>query len=157
MFHERNKHALSKAFSENPMSVYDLPSSIPLNMKTQTGCSHSRTEGSSFPPRKYIVDTRQFIPHFVCVFVRSEFSHVWLFTTLYTVAHQAPLSMGFSRILEWVAIFFSRGSSRPRDGTWSLKSPALAGRFFTTSATWEAPFTKVQGWRCLPNKHWVSQ
>ena len=67
MFQERNKHALSKAFSENPASVYALPSSIPLNMKTQTGCSHSRTEGSSFPPRKYIVDTRQFIPHFVCV------------------------------------------------------------------------------------------
>ena len=46
-----------------------------------------------------------------------------------TVAHQAPLSMGFSRqeqaslvvfqarILAWVAIFFSRGSSRPR---WNL-------------------------------------
>ena len=34
----------------------------------------------------------------------------------------------------------SRGSSQPGDQTWSLMSPALAGRFFTTSATWEAPF-----------------
>ena len=41
-----------------------------------------------------------------------------------------------ARILEWVAISFSRGSSRPRDGI-PLMSPALAGRFFTTSATWE--------------------
>ena len=44
-----------------------------------------------------------------------------------------------ARILEWVAISFSRGFSQPRDGTVSLKSPALASRFFTTSATWEAP------------------
>ena len=34
---------------------------------------------------------------------------------------------------------YSRGSSWPRDGTQSLMSPALAGEFFTTSATWEAP------------------
>ena len=32
------------------------------------------------------------------------------------------------RILEWVAIPFSRGSSRPRDGTWIS---CTAGRFFT--------------------------
>ena len=37
----------------------------------------------------------------------------------WTVAHQAPLSMGFfqARILEWVATPFSRGSSHPRDQT----------------------------------------
>ena len=37
-----------------------------------------------------------------------------------------------ARILEWVAISFSRESSQPRDWTWSLVCPALAGRFFTT-------------------------
>ena len=96
--------------------------------------------------------------HTLCVFVQSQFSNVWLFMMPYTIAHQTPLSMRFSRILEWVAVFFSRGSSQPRDGTQSFKSSALAGGFFTTtSATWEAPFTKVKGWRCLPNKHWVSQ
>ena len=36
-----------------------------------------------------------------------------------------------ARILEWVAISFSRGSSRPRDQTASFASPALAGGFFT--------------------------
>ena len=46
-------------------------------------------------------------------------SHVRLFATQWTVAHQAPMSMGFfqARILEWVAIFFSRASSLPRDQT----------------------------------------
>ena len=49
---------------------------------------------------------------------------VWLFATPWTIAHQAPLSMEFSRdeILERVAIPFSRGSSWPRDQT---RSPAL--------------------------------
>ena len=45
----------------------------------------------------------------------KSLSHVWLFATPWTVAHQA-------RLLEWVAISFSRGSSRPRDRT---QSPAL--------------------------------
>jgi len=31
----------------------------------------------------------------------SRFSHVWLFPTLWTVVHQAPLSMGFSRKYYW--------------------------------------------------------
>ena len=37
-----------------------------------------------------------------------------------------------ARILEWVAIYSSRGSSQTRDWTRLLLLPALAGRFFTT-------------------------
>ena len=33
--------------------------------------------------------------------VLSHFSHVQLFATLWTIAHQAPLSMGFSRLEYW--------------------------------------------------------
>ena len=52
-----------------------------------------------------------------------------------TIALQAPLSMGFfqARILEWVVISFSRGSSQPRDQThvtcllhWQAGSSPLA-------------------------------
>ena len=52
----------------------------------------------------------------VCA-VLSRFSHVPLFVTLWTAAWQAPLSMGTlqARILQWVAMSSSRGSSRPRD------------------------------------------
>ena len=47
------------------------------------------------------------------------------------------------RILEWSAMPFSRGPSQSRDGTCvSPTSPALAGRFFSTSATWEAHGTR---------------
>ena len=47
-----------------------------------------------------------------------------------------------ARILEWVAILPPGELPNPGIRTWSLKSPALAGRFFTTSATWE---TQVSG------------
>ena len=62
--------------------------------------------------------------------VLSRFSRVQLFATLWTVAHQAPLSMGIlqARLLEWVAIPFSRGSSQLRDQT---QVSQVAGRFFT--------------------------
>ena len=36
------------------------------------------------------------------------------------------------RVLEQVAILYSRGSPRPRDGTCTSCISALAGRFFTT-------------------------
>ena len=42
-----------------------------------------------------------------------------------------------ARILEWVAMPFSRGSSLPREELASLMYPALTDGFFTTSATWE--------------------
>ena len=42
-----------------------------------------------------------------------------------------------ARILEWIVMPSSRGSSQPRDWNHiSLTSPALAGGFFTTSASW---------------------
>ena len=50
----------------------------------------------------------------------SCFSHVWLFATPWTVAHQSSLSMGFPRQEYWSGLQFpsSRGSSPPRDQTW---------------------------------------
>ena len=44
------------------------------------------------------------------------------------------------RILKWVAMPSSRGSSRPRDGTRVSCHSCIAGGLFTTSATWEALF-----------------
>ena len=57
--------------------------------------------------------------------------------TLWTVAHQAPLTMGFSRQEYWSGLPCPPpgGLSNPEIGLTSLLSPALAGRFFTTRAT----------------------
>ena len=55
-----------------------------------------------------------------CVCVRlCVLSHVQLFATPWTVAHQAPPNYGIfqARILAWVAISFFRGSSWPRNRT----------------------------------------
>ena len=59
---------------------------------------------------------------------------VMLLVTPWTVAHQAPLSMGIlqARVLEWIAMPSSRGSSQPRDQT---QVSHIAGGFFTTWAT----------------------
>ena len=71
--------------------------------------------------------------------VLSCFSCVCLFAILWIVAHQTPLSIGLvqARVLEWVAIPSSRGSSCPRNWT-HVSYVSYTGRFFTTSITWEA-------------------
>ena len=73
--------------------------------------------------------------------VLSRFSHVRFFVTPWTVAHQAPLSIGFSRQEYWSGLPFPTPGDLPDPGIkpTSLRSPALAGRFFTTNTTWEAP------------------
>ena len=74
-----------------------------------------------------------------CAHVLSCFSHVWLFATPWAVARQAPLSMGFSRPEYWSGLPCPPPMDLPNPGIESLYliSPALAGRLFTTSATWE--------------------
>ena len=70
----------------------------------------------------------------------SCFSRVQLFATLWTVAPQAPLSMGFSRKGYWHGLPCPSHGDLPNPGMAleSLMSPALAGRFFASRATWEA-------------------
>ena len=71
----------------------------------------------------------------------SRFIHVWLFATLETVACQAPLSMVFSRQEYWSGLLCFPPGDLPNPGIKpvSLIPPVLAGGFFTTRTTWEAP------------------
>ena len=59
---------------------------------------------------------------------------------LWTVARQAPLSMGFSRQEYWSGLPFPSPGDLPEPGIEpaSLVSSELAGGFFTIRATWEA-------------------
>ena len=61
-------------------------------------------------------------------------SHVRLFATLWTIAHQASQSMGFSRQKYCSGLSFPTPRDLPDPGIkhTSLVSPALAGNFFTT-------------------------
>ena len=69
-----------------------------------------------------------------------HFSRVWLFATLWTIGHQAPLSMGFSsQEYQGVLPCLPPGNllnlgMEPA----SLTSYALAAGFFTSSTTWKA-------------------
>ena len=67
----------------------------------------------------------------------SCFSHVQLYVTLCTVAHQAPLSMGFSMQEYWSELPCPPLGNLPNPGIEpiTLMSPALARGFFTTSTT----------------------
>ena len=91
--------------------------------------------------------------------VCAVLSCVPLFVTPWT-CHQAPLSTGIlqARILEWVAVPSSRGSSQPRDRT---QVSCTAVGFFTIWATREAqetPFRARQsGFRDLSLDHWLGR
>ena len=63
----------------------------------------------------------------MCLVVSDSFATPW------TVARQAPLSMGIlqARLLEWVAMPSSRGSSQPRDQTRVSYSSCITDGFFT--------------------------
>ena len=65
----------------------------------------------------------------MCVLTRIQ-----IFASPWTVAHQAPLSMGFSRQEYWSGLSCSPPGALPDPGIEpaSPKSPALAGRLFTT-------------------------
>ena len=81
--------------------------------------------------------------------VLSHCSRVRLSVTLWTLAHQAPLSMGFSRQEYCRGLPWTPPGDLPDPGIefGSLKCPALAGGLFTTSATWEALAAgKPGGW-----------
>ena len=75
----------------------------------------------------------------------SRFSRVWLFVTPWTIARQAPLSMGSSRQEYWGG--WPRpppgGLPDPGIGPVSLTSPALVTGSFTTSASSLSSFKRV--------------
>ena len=64
----------------------------------------------------------------------SGFSCVQLFVTLWTAAHQAPLSVGFPRQKYWSRSPFPTPGSLPHPGI-ELVSPTLVGGVFTAETT----------------------
>ena len=82
----------------------------------------------------------------MCACMLSCFSRVRLCAALRTAAHQALLSMGFSRQGYWSGLPFRPPEDLPKSGIKlaSLTSPVLVGRSFTTSATWQSAGRLVQ-------------
>ena len=92
---------------------------------------------------------RERLNRWLCVHVLSHFSlsnaksfqFVQLYVILWTVAHQVPLSMGFSRQEYWNGLPCPSPGNHPDPGIKPMShiSPALIGRSFTIGGTWEAP------------------
>ena len=82
--------------------------------------------------------------------VLHHFSHVSLFATLWTIASQAPLSLGFSRQDYWSGLPFPSPGDLPNPGIkpTSLISPALAGGFFITRVIWTGSSKSLGKDRC---------
>ena len=112
----------------NPPAIAGDPGTIP---------------GSGRPPEEEMAEhdlAAKRLPQMKTAVAANLLSHVQLCATPWTVAHQPPLSMGFSKREYWSGVPCPPLGDLPDPGIEpvSLMSPALAGRFFTTSATWEA-------------------
>ena len=81
--------------------------------------------------------------YFTVVRMLSRLSHVQFFAALWTVAQQAPLSVGFSRKTSWSRLPSLPPGNLPDPGIQPQSlalSPALASGFFTMSTSWDALF-----------------
>ena len=152
----QNSSPNNKKSQDSPVFLLDLPyiTVMPTSFQiTLDFTSHSLTYTWSFYlKRKFSVSSFSpwcslegvFIPAldfpvFACI--KSHFSCVQLFVTPWTVAHQAPLSLGFSRHKSWSGLPFSSPGELPDPWVETaslIPSPALANGFFTTSTTWKA-------------------
>ena len=105
-------------------------------------------------PREWEHSALGDFPLFIHACVPSYFSHVQSCPTLCDPMDCSPPGSSVyeifqARILEWVATHSSRESSWPRNQTRISMSPALAGRFLTTSATWKAQDHHTSSLICL--------
>ena len=91
-----------------------------LTDKKNWGTKHCLAQGQKF-----------FIKNSILLAILSCFSCVWFFVTLWTVACQPPLSMGFFRQEYWSGLLFPPAGdlSNPGITPASLRSGALVGGF----------------------------
>ena len=92
--------------------------------------------------------TTNSLSSFACACMLSRLSRIRLFVTPWTLTCQAPLSMGFSRQEYWSGLLWPPSGDLSDSGSEPVSptSPALAGEFFTSWATWEVlyPFILYQ-------------
>ena len=87
----------------------------------------------------------------------KSLSCVWLFGTPWTIAHQAPLSMEFSRQEYWSGLVFPSPGDLPTPGI-ECRVSCIAGRFFIFWASREAyPPSPAHRLCSHHNLSWASQ
>ena len=112
-----------------------------------SSCPHSmlterlQPSAAPGPQARSLLESNLLTNQSLCARVDAVSSAMSDFVMLWTIAHQAPLSMGCSRQEYWSGLPCPPPRDLPDPGIkpTSLMSPALAGRFCTTSTIWEAP------------------
>ena len=140
----------------SPDSVFagllPLLSGCPLIQPSSLDSSHLVTIITSF--YSFPWDTK------LCVCAQL-LSHVRLFATSWTVACQAPLSIGFSRQESWSGLPFPMPWNLPKPGIKpkSLVSPASAGGFFASVSPGKPRITywKIHKWNSMSEICFVLQ
>ena len=117
----------------NPPAIAGDPGSIP---------------GSGRPPEEEMAEhdlAAKQLPQMKTAVAAKLLSRVQLCATPWTVAHQPPLSMGFSKREYWSGVPCPPLGDLPDRGIepMSLTSPTLSGGFFTTSTTWESQMKTI--------------
>ena len=99
-----------------------------------------------------------FLNFYIMIESVRQLSCVWLFETPWTITHQAHPSMGFSRQEYWSGLPCPPPGDLPKPGIepLSLMSPALTGRFFTTSSTLGFSVLHCLAEFAQIHVHWVS-
>ena len=142
-------HLLQYSCLENPVdrgawwaTVHGVTKELDTNKQLYT---HTHTHTNTTNRFQEVSGLYTVWSSFSLLLLLSRFSCVQLFATPWTVAHQVLLSMGFSRQEYWSGLSCPPPWDLPDPGMelMSLMSPALAGRFFTTRATWEAQDDQV--------------
>ena len=114
--------------------------------KTIKRMKRQATDCRSYLQKTYLLKT-------IMQNIQSEVKVVQFCPTLCDPTDYTVLGILQARILEWVAVPFSRGSSQPRDRT---QVSHIAGRFFTSWATWEALKYIKNSWNSILRK-WTTQ
>ena len=128
----KNKASGRKSWARKHGIKLDVSSRVWIQIIEITYCQLEYIGGffTAEPPGKLQED--------ICMCVLGHFSRVWLSAPPWTAVCRAPLSMEFSRQEDWLTCPPPGDLPDPGIKPMSLISPALAGGFFTTSATWEA-------------------
>ena len=140
IFHEALISSTQQAFFVTVHSrISSPPYSFSLSSKTLLFLSYLLQRVpclGTFPSFSRVISSSR-DPQHACMI--SRFSFVWFVAIPWTAACQTPLSVGFSRQEYWSGLPCPSPGDLSNLGIKlaSLKSLALVGGFFTTSATWE--------------------
>ena len=88
--------------------------------------------------KRVIITMSRWVYDICRIKLHDVLSCVWLFGTPWIVAHQVPLSMGFSRQGYWSGVSFPPPGDLPDPGI-QPTSPSLVGGFFTTEPPGKPP------------------